>query len=216
MSYYLLRGHIIFLKLVINLKLVVATKNKGKLSEIKAILSGLDLEIVSQDEAGIDIEVEETGDTFLQNAILKASAIAAISNEATIADDSGLCVDYLNGEPGVYSKRYAGEGATDGQCIEKLLGNMQNADDEDRGAHFISVVTLYMPDGRYYSAEGKVDGKITKQPCGDNGFGYDPVFFSNELGKTFAQASDEEKNQISHRARALAALKDSIKYMLSN
>ncbi|MBE7026249.1 MAG: XTP/dITP diphosphatase [Ruminococcaceae bacterium] len=195
------------------MKIVAATNNKGKLKEINAILGGLGYEVVSLNQIGIEIDVEETGTTFEENALLKARAVAALTNFAVIADDSGLCVDVLGGEPGVYSARYAGEGASDDMLIAKLLGNMQGIEREKRGAYFVSVVALVMPDKTELVAEGKAYGYITTEPDGEGGFGYDPVFCSDEIGKTYARMSSEEKNSISHRGRALMKMKDMLTQM---
>ena len=191
-----------------NMKIVAATNNAGKLKEIDAILGALGYEVVSLKQMGIEIDVEETGTTFEENALLKARAVAAFTECAVIADDSGLCVDALGGEPGVYSARYAGEGASDDMLIEKLLKNMKGIEREKRGAYFVSVVALVMPDKTEFVAEGKAYGYITTEPDGEGGFGYDPVFYSDEIGKTYARMSSEEKNSISHRGRALIKLKD--------
>lgn len=193
------------------MKIVAATNNMGKVKEIRAIFGALGFEVVSQKEMGIDLEVEETGTTFEENALLKARAAAEAAGVPALADDSGLCVDALDGAPGVYSARYAGEGATDAMLVEKLLKNMKEVSDEERGAQFVSAVAFVTPDGREYTARGSADGVITHAPVGDGGFGYDPVFYSNELGKTYAEMSAQEKNSISHRYRALMGLKDVLK-----
>lgn len=193
------------------MKLVAATNNEGKVKEIRAIFGALGFEVVSQKEMGIDLDVEETGTTFEENALLKARAAAQIAKIPALADDSGLCVDALDGAPGVYSARYAGEGATDAMLVEKLLKNMAEVPEEKRGAQFVSVVAFVTPDGREFTARGSADGMITFTPAGEGGFGYDPVFYSNELGKTYAEMSAEEKNSISHRYRALMGLKDVLK-----
>lgn len=189
------------------MKIVAATNNKGKVKEIKSILGEIGLEVVSQGEIGLDLDVEETGTTFEENALLKARAAAQASGMSALADDSGLCVDALDGAPGVYSARYAGEGATDAMLIEKLLTVMSGVPEEKRGAQFVSVVALVTPEGKEFTARGSADGFITESPCGSGGFGYDPVFFSSELKKTYAQMSDAEKNRVSHRYRALMELK---------
>lgn len=189
-------------------KLVAATNNKGKIKEIKAILGGLGFETVSQGELGLNLDVEETGTTFTENALLKARAAAQAAGIPAIADDSGLCVDALSGAPGVYSARYAGEGATDAMLIEKLLNNMEGVDKEKRGAKFVSAVAFVTPQGEEFIALGEAEGSITDAPFGEGGFGYDPIFYSTELGKTYAQMSAQEKNSISHRYRALMELKD--------
>lgn len=186
------------------MKIVVATNNQGKVREIKDILSNF--EVVTQSELGIDIDAEETGTTFAENALIKARAIKEFTDCAIIADDSGLVLDALGGEPGLYSSRYAGEGCTPDQCIDKLLKNLEGMPEENRDAYFISVVALIMPDGKEYTFEGRCNGSITHERYGDGGFGYDPVFYVKEYEKTFSQLGDSIKNQISHRYRALVEL----------
>ncbi len=189
------------------MKILAATNNAGKVREIKSILSGLNIEVISLKEAGINIDPEENGVTFEENALIKARAVAQVSGMPSISDDSGLCVDYLDGAPGIYSARYAGEDATDAQRIEKLLEELHGVPQAQRKAFFISAAAYVDPDGTEITAVGTVDGYITQQPDGDGGFGYDPVFFSAELRKTFGIASENEKNKISHRFRALTNLK---------
>lgn len=186
------------------MKIIAATNNKGKLREFGEILSPLGFEVVSLHEAGIYAEVEETGSTFEENALIKARAVALLSNSPVIADDSGLCVDALDGRPGVQSARWAGEGASDAQRIDKLLSELEGV--EDRSARFISAVAFVDTDGTAITAEGTVEGSILYKPVGSNGFGYDPVFFCTELQQSFAEAGDELKNSVSHRGRALRAL----------
>lgn len=189
------------------MKIVAATNNQGKVKEIKSILGELGFEIVSQGELGLDLDVDETGTTFEENALLKAQAAAMASGMCALADDSGLCVDALDGAPGVYSARYAGEGATDAMLIEKLLKVMKDVPKEKRAAQFVSAVAFVTPDGEKFIARGSAEGFITEAPSGSGGFGYDPVFFSTELQKTYADMSDEEKNRVSHRYRALMELR---------
>ena len=191
------------------MKIIAATSNPGKVKEIKKIFSGPELEIVSMKEAGIDIEVEENGTSFEENALIKARAISELSKCAVIADDSGLCVDALGGRPGIYSARYAGENATDGERIEKLLSELVG--EKNRRARFVSVVAFISSYGREFCASGEVLGRIAEEIKGDGGFGYDPVFYSDELRKTFGEASTEEKNSISHRARAIHSLYEKLK-----
>lgn len=191
------------------MRVIAATKNKGKIAEISEILKPLGFEVVSQGDAGIDVEVFETGKTFMENARIKAQAVALLCDDAVLADDSGLCVDALGGAPGIYSARYAGENASDEEKIAKLLGEL--ADKTDRTAKFVTAVVFLYPDGREVSATGEVCGRITAEVHGDGGFGYDPIFYSNELKKTFGEASAEEKNAISHRAKALSALCEKLK-----
>ena len=185
----------------------MATNNAGKTREIKAILGGYYDEILSLKEAGIALDVVEDGDTFEQNAVKKATEAARLTGCDTLADDSGLSVDALGGAPGVYSARYAGEDATDDENNDKLMAAMQGA--SHRGAKFVCVMAL-VRDGRVVTAYGEVCGKIAHEPVGSGGFGYDPLFFYPELGQTFGQLSADVKNSLSHRARALAALKDKL------
>nr|WP_325236316.1 XTP/dITP diphosphatase [uncultured Oscillibacter sp.] len=180
-------------------KFVLATHNPGKLAEMKAILSGLGVEVVSPAE----VDVEETGTTFAENAMLKAKAICAAAGLPAIADDSGLCVDALNGGPGVYSARYGGEELDDRKRRLLLLRNLRGQ--TTRAAHFTCAVACAFPDGDTLTAEGRCDGAIAFAPLGEGGFGYDPVFLIPEKGKTFGQLSPEEKSAISHRGKALAA-----------
>ena len=184
-------------------KFVLATHNPGKLAEMKAILSGLGVEVVSPAEAGVEVDVEETGTTFAENAMLKAKAICAAAGLPAIADDSGLCVDALNGCPGVYSARYGGEELDDRKQRLLLLRNLRGQ--TTRAAHFTCAVACAFPDGDTLTAEGRCDGAIAFAPLGEGGFGYDPVFLIPEKGKTFGQLSPEEKSAISHRGKALAA-----------
>ncbi len=182
------------------MKIAIATNNRNKLKEIRAVLGGFFDEMLSLDDLGIDVEIEETGTTLTENALIKARTIRDMTGLASLADDSGLMCDALDGAPGVYSARYAGEEHDDAKNNALLLKNIAG---KDRTAHFCSVIALCLPDGREYTAEGRVDGVITEEARGNGGFGYDPLFFSPELGKTFAEASAEEKNSVSHRGRAL-------------
>jgi len=184
------------------MKLVLASKNPHKLIELQTILGGLGLEVVLESEVGVDVDVEETGTTFEENSLLKARAVMEASGMAAIADDSGLEVDALDGAPGVYSARF-GDLDSDEARTALLLEKLQHVPDEKRTARFVSVVTCVLPDGRVVSARGTCEGIITRAPAGSNGFGYDPVFYVPELGKTFSQASGEEKNAVSHRGNAL-------------
>lgn len=182
------------------MKIAIATNNRNKLKEIRAVLGGFFDEMLSLGDLGIDVEIEETGTTLTENALIKARTIRDMTGLASLADDSGLMCDALDGAPGVYSARYAGEEHDDAKNNALLLKNIAG---KDRTAHFCSVIALCLPDGREYTAEGRVDGVITEEARGNGGFGYDPLFFSPELGKTFAEASAEEKNSVSHRGRAL-------------
>ena len=186
-------------------QLVLASKNPKKLAEMNAILSQLGVEVCSESEAGVDVEVEETGTTFEENSLLKARAVMEASGMPAIADDSGLCVDALNGAPGVYSARYGGEGLDDVGRYRLLLENMRGQ--MPRTAKFVSVITCCFPNGDVITARGECPGTIAFSPMGEGGFGYDPVFFLPSLKKTFAQLSPEEKNAISHRGKALEAFR---------
>ena len=182
------------------MKLVAATGNAHKLKEIREILSGF--EIISQREAGFTGDVEETGTTFLENALIKARAVCEATNLPSLADDSGLCVEELGGAPGVYSTRYSGGGDAENRAL--LLKNLSGK--ENRRAYFACAVALVYPGGRELTAEGRSYGTIIGEERGEGGFGYDPLFLSEDLGITFAEATEEEKNAVSHRGRALAAL----------
>ncbi len=186
------------------MKVIAATNNKGKLREMQSIFADLGIEIISMQDADIYVEVEETGTTFEENSLIKARAVSLLCDYPVIADDSGLCIDALNGAPGVHSARYAGEDATDAEKIDKILGELKGK--QDRTARFVSVVTYVGTDGQCISARGTVEGHILEAPEGENGFGYDPIFYCDELGKGFAIASSEEKNKVSHRGRALNKL----------
>lgn len=190
------------------MNLVIASNNTNKIREIKEIIGDFFTDIKSLKELGVEAEVEETGTTFLENALIKAREISRLTNSCALADDSGLCVNALNGAPGVYSARYAGDGHDDKANNELLLKNMSGF--SDRSAYFISTIALVCPDGKEITAEGRVYGRILTAPDGDYGFGYDPLFFSEELNKSFGRALPEEKNAISHRARALNALKQKL------
>ena len=183
------------------MKLVLASKNQKKLVEMNDILSHLGVEVCSEAEAGVDVEVEETGTTFEENSLLKARAVMEASGMPAIADDSGLCVDALGGAPGVYSARYGGEGLDDRGRTRLLLENLRGQ--MTRTAKFVSVITCCFPNGDVLSARGECPGTIAFAPMGEGGFGYDPVFFIPSLKKTFAQLTPEEKNAISHRGKAL-------------
>ncbi len=185
------------------MKLVLASKNEKKLREMTDILSGMGVEVCLPAAVGIDIEVEETGTTFEENSRLKAQAVMEASGLPAIADDSGLCVDALNGAPGVYSARYGGEGLDDVGRYRLLLANMPKG--AARTAKFVSVITCCFPGGDVLTARGECPGTIAFAPMGEGGFGYDPVFFLPKLKKTFAQLTAEEKNAISHRGLALEA-----------
>ena len=183
------------------MKYVLATHNPGKLKEMGAILARFGVEVVSPKDLGLTVDVEETGTTFAENAMLKAKAICAAAQLPAIADDSGLCVDALNGGPGVYSARYGGDGLDDRGRYMLLLNNMRGQ--TTRAAHFACAIACAFPNGDTLTAEGRCDGTIAFAPMGEGGFGYDPVFFVPEKAKTFGQLTAEEQSAISHRGRAL-------------
>lgn len=186
------------------MKIIVASGNAHKVQEIAEILTGL--ELVSMREAGFDGDIDETGSTFKENAYAKAKFIADMFKTPALADDSGLCVDALDGAPGIYSARYSGGGDRENRKL--LLKNMQNA--KNRAARFKSVVCLCYPDGKAVYGEGTCEGRILEKETGENGFGYDPLFYSDDLKKSFGLASAEEKNRVSHRFRALCDLKNKL------
>ena len=190
------------------MKIVVATKNKGKMNEIKAILNDEKYEILSMEDIGINVEVNEDADTFTGNATKKAVEIMNVCNEITLADDSGLVVDALDGAPGVFSARYAGEHGDDLQNNLLLLKNMENI--KDRKAKFVCAIALAFPDGRIISVEGEFHGRIDYEMKGTGGFGYDCLFYLPEYNMTSAEISAEEKNKISHRAKALQMIKEKL------
>lgn len=192
------------------MKVVAATNNKHKVLELTALFENTDTELVTLKEIGFTDEIIEDGNTFLENARIKAVAVHKTTGLACIADDSGLCVDVLSGEPGIYSARYAsqnGENSDDAKNIEKLLSKLTEVPDNERTARFISALCFIDTDGTEISVMGKCEGIITREARGNGGFGYDPVFFFPEYGKTFAELTEEEKNSVSHRANAVKALK---------
>ena len=183
------------------MKFVLATQNPKKLKEMSAILGELGVEVVSEADLGVKIEVEETGETFAENSLLKAKAVMEATKLPAIADDSGLCVDALNGGPGVYSARFGGEGLDDQGRYTLLLQNLRGQ--TTRAAHFTCAIACAFPNGDTITAEGQAPGTIAFAPMGEGGFGYDPVFFVPDKAKTFAQLTQEEKAEISHRGKAL-------------
>ncbi len=197
------------------MKFIIATNNKKKLSELSAILSRLGIDAVSLAEAGVVSDAEETGSTFEENSRIKAEAAMLASGLPAIADDSGLSVDALNGEPGVYSARYGGESCSgDTERYELLLKNMENVPDGKRSARFVSVITCVFTDGRVVHARGECEGEILRKPQGDGGFGYDPIFYIPSEGASMAEISAERKNVISHRARALTEIEKKLSEVL--
>ncbi|HCJ41731.1 RdgB/HAM1 family non-canonical purine NTP pyrophosphatase [uncultured Ruminococcus sp.] len=189
------------------MKLVIASNNKGKIREYKQLLEKHGYEVMSQSEAGLKLEVEETGTTFAENSALKARAAYAELGCAVLADDSGLAVDALDGAPGVYSARYGGID-DDAERCEYLLKNLEDVPDDKRGAHFVCTIHFIDTDGSEICVEGRVYGEIGRKPVGENGFGYDPVFMYKS--RSFAQIPAEEKNAVSHRAEALKKLEEEL------
>ena len=187
-------------------QIIFATGNQNKMREIREIYGDLDYEILSMKEAGIDVDIVEDGETFEDNALIKASAIAKECDAIVFADDSGLEIDYLNKEPGVYSARYMGEDTSYDIKNANLIGRLEGVPKEQRTARFVCAIAAVFPDGSHKIVRGTIEGYIGYEPAGANGFGYDPLFISDELGKTFGEATDDEKNAISHRARAISAL----------
>ncbi len=195
--------------------LLVATHNKGKLREYKELLRDLPVRLVYLDEVGIHEDVPETGSTFEENAVQKATAYARLSGLVTLADDSGLEVDALGGRPGVHSARYAGPNAGDDDRIRKLLAELEGVPPEQRTARFRCVIAVASPEGDVITAQGTVEGVIADAPRGHHGFGYDPIFYLPDRGCTMAELPPEEKNRISHRARAAEAIKPRLMKFLS-
>lgn len=190
------------------MRLVLATKNRGKIREISELLAPLEIEILTLDDFPEIGEIEEDGDSFRENAVKKASAVCEKTGLITLADDSGLEVDYLDGAPGVISSRFAGEERDDEANNKKLLELMSGVPAKQRAARFRCVMAVAVPDGWVYTTEGTCEGVIAEEPRGEGGFGYDPLFYLPEYGKTFAELDLETKNKISHRARALAGTLD--------
>lgn len=191
-------------------KIVFATTNEGKVKEIKEILEGFPVEVVSMKEMNITTDIEENGTTFEENSLIKAREISKLTGLPALADDSGLEVDYLNGEPGIYSARYLGRDTDYNYKNNYIIDRLKEAEDKERSARFICVISLVLPDGREFVKKGVMEGRIGYEIKGENGFGYDPIFYLPEYGKTSAELSSDEKNKISHRGKALRAMKELI------
>ena len=192
------------------MKIILATKNKGKIKDFEKLTDKMDIEVLSILD-NIDFpDVVEDGKTFEENSAKKALEIAKYTGIVTVSDDSGLCVDILNGEPGIYSARYSGEDGNDEKNIEKLLKNLSDVEKNDRKAHFVSVVSIAFPDGTVKSFRGETQGEILFEKEGNNGFGYDPVFYSYDVEKSVGVATIEEKKSVSHRGRAFEKLKKEV------
>lgn len=196
------------------MRIIFATGNEGKMREIRMILSDLGMEILSMKEAGIFTQVEENGETFEENAVIKAKAIAALCDDIVLADDSGLEIDALNKEPGVYSARYMGEDTSYHIKNANLIERLRGVPEEDRSARFVCAIAAVLPDGRTFTTYGTIEGRIGHEERGENGFGYDPIFMLPEYGKSTAELSPELKNELSHRGKALRLMKEKLKEIL--
>ena len=192
-------------------KIIFATGNKNKLKEIRQIMQDMDVEIISMKEAGINIEIEETGTTFLENSYLKAKTIWDITGGIVMADDSGLVIDYLNGEPGLYSARYMGENTSYDIKNANILERMKAAKGDERSARFVASIVCILPNGKELSVVETMEGIIADKVAGENGFGYDPILYLPDYACTSAELSDNEKNRISHRGKALRLMREKLK-----
>lgn len=195
-------------------QLIFATGNAGKMREIREILKDMPLEIKSMKEAGISVDVVEDGKTFEENALIKARAIHAVSGGIVLADDSGLVVDYMDGMPGIYSARFMGEDTSYDIKNQAIIDALENAEGEERSARFVCAIAAVLPDGSERIVRATMEGRIGYEIAGANGFGYDPIFYLPEYGKTSAEISPEEKNEISHRGKALRLMKEQLKEAL--
>ena len=194
------------------MKVVLASKNKHKLVEISKITEQFDMELVLQSELGVDIDVEENGTTFEENSLIKAQAVMEATGLPALADDSGIAVDALNGEPGIYSARYGFDDTLDDWGrLELLLKNTEHVPDGQRQAKFVCVISMVTPDGKVIQARGEIHGELLREARGENGFGYDPIFYYPPMGKSTAEMTPEEKNGVSHRANALKVFYEKLK-----
>ena len=193
------------------IEILFATSNAGKAKEVQAMFSDLDVDVKTLREEGIDVAIEENGQTFAENALIKAKAIAGMTDKIVLADDSGLVVDYLNGEPGIYSARYMGEDTSYHIKNARILERMEGVPDDQRTARFVCAMAAIMPGGEVICTEGIMEGLIGYEMKGTNGFGYDPIFYLPEYGMTSSEISPEKKNEISHRGKALRKMQDELK-----
>ena len=194
------------------MKVVLASKNKHKLVEISKITEQFDIELVLQSELGVDIDVEENGTTFEENSFLKADAVMKATGLPALADDSGIAVDALNGEPGVYSARYGFDDTLDDWGrLQLLLKNTEHVPDGQRQAQFVCVITMVTPQGQTIQARGEIHGELLREPRGENGFGYDPIFYYPPAGMSTAEMTPEAKNEVSHRGNALKVFYEKLK-----
>lgn len=192
-------------------KIIFATSNEGKMKEVRAILEDLGMEVLSMKEAGIHVDVVEDGTTFEENAVIKATGIQKVCGEIVLADDSGLEVDYLNKEPGIYSARYMGEDTSYKIKNQNIIDRLDGVEDEKRSARFVCAIAAAFPDGTIEVTRGTIEGRIGYEESGENGFGYDPIFYVPEYECTTAQLSPEQKNKVSHRGKALREMKEIIR-----
>lgn len=195
-------------------RIIFATGNENKLKEIRQIMSDMDVEILSMKQAGISADIVEDGTTFEENAVIKATAISKLTREIVLADDSGLEIDYINKEPGIYSARYLGEDTSYHIKNRNLIERLKDAKDEERSARFVCAIAAAFPDGEVLTTIGTIEGRIGYEEKGGNGFGYDPIFYVPEFGCTTAELSEEDKNKVSHRGNALRAMKEKLKLKL--
>ncbi|MCD7837045.1 MAG: XTP/dITP diphosphatase [Lachnospiraceae bacterium] len=192
-------------------KIIFATGNAGKMKEIRMIMADMGMEIISMKEAGISVEIEENGSSYEENAMIKARAVAACTENIVMADDSGLEVDALGGEPGIYSARYLGEDTPYSIKNADIIKRLEGVADEDRTARFVCAIAAILPDGSELSVRAAIEGRIGYEEKGDNGFGFDPIFYVPMFGRTTAELTEEEKNQVSHRGKALELMKEELK-----
>lgn len=192
------------------MRIIIATGNKDKVREINEILRGTDFDAVSMKEIGIDPEIVEDADSFEGNALIKARTVHELTKEYVMADDSGLCIDALDGAPGIYSARFCGEDSTYEEKFKKIFEMLKDVPEEKRTAQFVCAIAVVRPDGASFTVRGECHGVLHEKPMGENGFGYDPIFYVPEFGMTTAQMSKEQKNMISHRGKALRAMVDKL------
>lgn len=192
-------------------RIVFATGNAGKIREIRKIMEDTGMEVVSMKDAGIRLDIEENGKSYEENALIKARAVAACTKDIVMADDSGLEIDYLNKEPGIYSARYLGEDTSYAVKNANLIARLDGVPQEKRTARFVCAIAAVLPDGRELTTRAAIEGTIGYEEKGENGFGYDPIFYVPQFGKTTAELTEEEKNQVSHRGKALQLMKEELK-----
>ena len=197
-------------------RIIFATGNAGKIKEIQSIMADTGMEVLSMKEAGIQIDVEENGSTYEENALIKARAVAGQTDCIVMADDSGLEIDYLNKEPGIYSARYMGEDTSYRIKNQNLIDRLEGVPDEKRTARFVCAIAAILPDGRELTTRACIEGRIGYEEKGENGFGYDPIFYVPRFGKTTAELTEEEKNQVSHRGQALELMKEELRKYENN